>query len=321
MKLHDLHPAPGSRRERTRVGRGIAAGKGKTAGRGTKGQRSRTGSSIPAWFEGGQTPIHMRVPKLHGFKNRFRVEYAVVNIGRIEDALSSGRLEPGPKSAPATVNAELLYAAGLLGRVNLPLKILGGGELTHPLLAIADAFSAEARRKIESAGGTAMTLEVPEPAPAKTPRSRSAPPAGDSAAVDEAGRPDPSGRQADESEILGPLASRSSAAGLEASISAEPSEGEVRPEVVEVAMAAEAPEVVAKKPARRTRKAASTTADSASAPTEPDATTAAVTSEPEAAPSEPSPKPARRARKAAPEPPAADAPESPESSEVPEAPA
>ena len=74
MKLHDLKPAPGSRKARTRVGRGIAAGKGKTAGRGTKGQKARAGASIPAWFEGGQTPIHVRVPKLPGFKRRFKVE-------------------------------------------------------------------------------------------------------------------------------------------------------------------------------------------------------------------------------------------------------
>ena len=81
VKLHDLKPAPGSRRKRTRVGRGIAAGQGKTAGRGTKGQKARAGASIPAWFEGGQTPIHIRVPKLRGFKNRFRIDYPVVNVG------------------------------------------------------------------------------------------------------------------------------------------------------------------------------------------------------------------------------------------------
>ena len=78
MKLHDLQPAEGSRKPRTRVGRGIAAGKGKTAGRGTKGQKARAGGSIPAWFEGGQTPLHMRIPKLRGFTNRFKVEYEVV---------------------------------------------------------------------------------------------------------------------------------------------------------------------------------------------------------------------------------------------------
>jgi large subunit ribosomal protein L15 len=309
MKLHDLHPAPGSRRERTRVGRGIAAGKGKTAGRGTKGQRSRTGSSIPAWFEGGQTPIHMRVPKLHGFNNRFRVEYAVVNIGRIETALAGGRLEPGPKGAPATVNAELLYAAGLLGRVNLPLKILGSGELTHPLLAIADAFSAEARRKIEAAGGTAMTLEVPEAAPAKTPRSRAASRAGDSAALG-ASRPAASSPEAVEP------------ASAEASEPAGVAEG---------AETAATAEVVETKPARRTRKASAT----AAAEPEPDLpepspkpagrsrkpTTA--TSEPEATSLEPSPKPARRSRKAAagPAPAESPAPESTATSESPEAPA
>jgi large subunit ribosomal protein L15 len=165
MRLHDLRPAPGSRRGRTRVGRGIAAGKGKTAGRGTKGQRARTGGGLPPWFEGGQTPIHMRVPKLRGFKNRFRVEYAVVNVGRIQAALESGRLEGAPRGAPATVNAELLYTAGLLGRPLLPLKILGGGELSHRVTVIADAFSAEARRKIEGAGGTALVLEPPAPTP------------------------------------------------------------------------------------------------------------------------------------------------------------
>ena len=91
MKLHDLRPAEGSRKERTRVGRGIAAGKGKTAGRGTKGQKARAGGSIPPWFEGGQTPLHMRIPKLRGFRNRLKVEYEVVNVGDIERAVESGR--------------------------------------------------------------------------------------------------------------------------------------------------------------------------------------------------------------------------------------
>src|SRR2546426_10763537 len=95
MKLHDLHPADGSRRPRTRVGRGIAAGKGKTAGRGTKGQKSRAGGTIPAWFEGGQTPIHIRIPKLRGFRNRFRTEYEVVNLGRIGQLVEAGGLESG----------------------------------------------------------------------------------------------------------------------------------------------------------------------------------------------------------------------------------
>ena len=105
-------PAAGSRRERTRVGRGIAAGKGKTAGRGTKGQKARAGATIPAWFEGGQTPIHIRVPKLRGFKNRFKIEYSVVNVGAHlrrtpRPAASASRATPRQGRA-ATVNAEVL---------------------------------------------------------------------------------------------------------------------------------------------------------------------------------------------------------------------
>ncbi|HEY8801201.1 MAG TPA: 50S ribosomal protein L15, partial [Candidatus Limnocylindrales bacterium] len=92
MKLHDLRPPAGSNTARTRVGRGIAAGKGKTAGRGTKGQKARAGGSIPPWFEGGQTPLHQRIPKLHGFRNPFRIEYEVVNIGAIAHLVELGIL-------------------------------------------------------------------------------------------------------------------------------------------------------------------------------------------------------------------------------------
>ena len=105
MKLHDLKPAPGSTHRRIRVGRGIAAGKGKTAGRGTKGQKSRAGASIPAWFEGGQTPIHVRVPKLRGFKPIGRIEYQVVNIGRISAYAEAGRLGE-PLTARSPVHRE-----------------------------------------------------------------------------------------------------------------------------------------------------------------------------------------------------------------------
>ena len=93
MKLHDLRPAEGSHKPRTRVGRGIAAGKGKTAGRGTKGQKSRTGGTIQPWFEGGQTPIHVRVPKLRGFRNKFRIEYEILNVGRISALAETGILD------------------------------------------------------------------------------------------------------------------------------------------------------------------------------------------------------------------------------------
>jgi len=113
VKLHDLRPAPGSTKPRTRVGRGIAAGKGKTAGRGTKGQKSRAGASIPAWFEGGQTPLHVRVPKLRGFKRRGRIEYQVVNVGRISEYAAAGRFGADAAAGETlTVNAEVLAAAG-----------------------------------------------------------------------------------------------------------------------------------------------------------------------------------------------------------------
>jgi large subunit ribosomal protein L15 len=166
MKLHDLRPAEGSARKRTRVGRGIAAGGGKTAGRGTKGQKSRAGSSIPPWFEGGQTPLHIRIPKLRGFKNINRIEYEVVNVGAIAAAVESGRLVADGKgakgkAAPITVNADLLRDAGLVRDVRKPLKVLGDGDLGVAVFVVADAFTKSARTKIESAGGTAQLLEVP----------------------------------------------------------------------------------------------------------------------------------------------------------------
>ncbi len=178
MKLHDLQPAAGAHRKRKRVGRGIAAGGGKTAGRGTKGQKARAGASIPAWFEGGQTPLQMRIPKLHGFKNRFRVEYEVVNLGRINALVEAGVFEPGDlpakgkgkaaassrsgSSAPITINQEILRVAGLVSTLKKPLKILGQGDLSAPLFVVADSFSRSATRKIEAAGGSVQVLEVPK---------------------------------------------------------------------------------------------------------------------------------------------------------------
>jgi large subunit ribosomal protein L15 len=169
MKLHDLRPAVGAHTAKTRVGRGIAAGKGKTAGRGTKGQKSRAGSSIPAWFEGGQTPIHIRIPKLRGFRNINRIEYEVVNVGAISAAIELGRLPEGdlpgaPKRAtpaPVTVNQELLRMAGLVRSLDKPLKILGSGDVSRPLFVVADAFTKSAREKIEGAGGTVQVIEIP----------------------------------------------------------------------------------------------------------------------------------------------------------------
>ena len=174
MKLHDLQPAEGSRKPRERVGRGIAAGGGKTAGRGTKGQKARAGGSIPPWFEGGQTPLHMRIPKLRGFKNRFKIEYEVVNVGAIGALAERGAFEIVPpagksakaapmtaKAAPMTVNQDILRAVGLVRTLDKPLKILGAGELSMPLFVVADAFTASARAKIEAAGGSVNVLEIP----------------------------------------------------------------------------------------------------------------------------------------------------------------
>jgi large subunit ribosomal protein L15 len=171
MKLHDLRPPAGSNTARTRVGRGIAAGKGKTAGRGTKGQKARAGGSIPPWFEGGQTPLHMRIPKLRGFKNRGKVDYEIVNVGDIAARVEAGAFsEAGTapkKGEQLTINADILRAVGLVRDVRKPLKVLGGGELAAALFVVADAFTRSATSKIESAGGTVNVLEVPaEPTPA-----------------------------------------------------------------------------------------------------------------------------------------------------------
>jgi len=175
MKLHDLRPPAGSNAARTRVGRGIAAGKGKTAGRGTKGQKARAGGSIPPWFEGGQTPLHQRIPKLRGFKNRFKLVYEVVNVGAIAQRVEAGAfadVEGAPKAGAKgaagpkkgeqlTINADVLRAVGLVRDVKKPLKILGGGELSTALFVVADAFTKSATQKIEGAGGAVSVLEIP----------------------------------------------------------------------------------------------------------------------------------------------------------------
>ena len=165
MKLHELQPAPGSTKRRIRVGRGIAAGKGKTAGRGTKGQKSRAGASIPAWFEGGQTPLHVRVPKLRGFKRRGRIEHQVVNVGRIAEYAAAGRFGDPTGKEPVTVNAEVLAAAGLVRHAERPVKVLGWGDVEVKLFVAADAFTTTARSKIEGAGGFVQLL-IPEATPA-----------------------------------------------------------------------------------------------------------------------------------------------------------
>jgi large subunit ribosomal protein L15 len=146
VKIHDLKPAEGSNRRRKRVGRGIGGKGGKTAGRGTKGQGAR--GTIPAGFEGGQMPLHMRVPKLRGFNNPFRVEYQAVNLDVIE------------ASGLDTVDPESLLAKSLVGKGAL-VKVLGRGELSRAVTVKAHAFSRAAEEAIRSAGGTVEVLPLP----------------------------------------------------------------------------------------------------------------------------------------------------------------
>lgn len=144
MQLNDLFPAPGSRKSRKRVGRGNGSGHGSTAGRGDKGQNSRAGGGKGPGFEGGQNPLHMRMPKLGGFKNRNRVEYAVVNVSRLDDIYAAGD----------TVDVDSLFDKGVIKSKTTPVKVLGDGELTKKLTVKIDKVSGPARAKIEAAGGT-----------------------------------------------------------------------------------------------------------------------------------------------------------------------
>lgn len=147
MKLHDLKPAEGSTHKRRRVGRGISAGQGKTAGRGTKGQRSRTGRGIKLYFEGGQLPLVRRLPHNRGFKPLSRVEYNVVNLGTLDTRFDAG----------AEVTPTELVKHGLVSKPD-HVKVLGSGDLTKALTVKAHAFSDSAKEKIAAAGGTAEEI-------------------------------------------------------------------------------------------------------------------------------------------------------------------
>jgi large subunit ribosomal protein L15 len=144
LKVHHLRPAPGAKTAKTRVGRGEAS-KGKTAGRGTKGSKAR--GNIPAHFEGGQMPIHMRLPKMKGFRNRFRVEYQVVNVGRLGELFPSG----------GTIGPDELVEAGAVRR-GAPVKVLGTGDIGVALQVSAHGFSGSAKEKITAAGGSVTEL-------------------------------------------------------------------------------------------------------------------------------------------------------------------
>jgi large subunit ribosomal protein L15 len=144
LKLHHLRPAPGAKTAKTRVGRGEGS-KGKTAGRGTKGTGAR--NQVPEWFEGGQMPLHMRMPKLKGFKNPFRVEFQVVNLDKLSELYPDG----------GEVTPQSLAEKGAV-RANAPVKVLGGGEISVAVQVTAHAFSASAKDKIAAAGGSATEL-------------------------------------------------------------------------------------------------------------------------------------------------------------------
>ena len=158
MRLNQLSDNPGSRKMRMRVGRGIGSGKGKTAGRGGKGQTARTGVAING-FEGGQMPLHMRMPK-RGFNNVHRLDYVEVNIGRLQEAIEAGKLEAG-----ASVDGAALVAAGVIRRQRDGIRLLAKGEIKAKLAIKVAGASKAAIAAVEKAGGS---VEVIAPKPAKT---------------------------------------------------------------------------------------------------------------------------------------------------------
>jgi large subunit ribosomal protein L15 len=161
LKLHEIEPASGSRKNRKRVGRGLGSGHGKTSGRGQKGQGARTSVNLPKMFEGGQTKLSMRIPKLRGFNNRWKKTFSVVNLSRLN------RFEEG-----AQVTPEKLLEVGVLKDVGAGLKVLGSGDLNRRLIVRAHRFSEEARKKIEASGGTVEVIPVPPPIRPKTKRAK-----------------------------------------------------------------------------------------------------------------------------------------------------
>lgn len=153
MDLSNLKPAKGSTRKKKRIARGVGSGKGgHSSTKGTKGQKSRAGARIPAWFEGGQMPLQRRVPKF-GFNNRFRTEYRAVNLSRINRLLEEGHIDSSTEVTPA-----VLVEAGVARTADL-VKILGSGELSEGVTIKAHAFSGSAKKKIEAAGGTATIID------------------------------------------------------------------------------------------------------------------------------------------------------------------
>jgi large subunit ribosomal protein L15 len=149
MKLHNLRPDSGAKKPRKRVGRGLAAGQGKTSGRGTKGQGARSGGIKPAYFEGGSLPLVRKLPFRRGFTNPFRVDYAEISVERLADLFAAG----------GTVSPDELLARNVLKDLTQPVVVLGTGEIGHALTVKAHRFTATAKQKIEKAGGTVEVLE------------------------------------------------------------------------------------------------------------------------------------------------------------------
>jgi large subunit ribosomal protein L15 len=162
MKLHDLKPAKRSKKDKKRVGRGDSSGHGKTAGRGTKGQKSRSGGSIPPYFEGGQLPLVRRLPRARGFVNIFKTQFTTVNLDRLSERFAKG----------AEVTPITLTEVGLIKSPNDLVKVLGRGELDKPLTIKAHGFSTTARAKIEAAGGSIEELAYPTDRPKRGRRPR-----------------------------------------------------------------------------------------------------------------------------------------------------
>jgi large subunit ribosomal protein L15 len=226
MKLHDPQPNAGSHKPSRRVGRGHGSGRGKTAGRGTKGQKSRAGGGIPAWFEGGQTPLHVRTPKLHGFKNRFRVEYAPLNLGRLTEA-----------EAGTLITPDVLRHGQLLRDQKtrpMPVKILGGGDAPRGVTIHAHAFTRSALAKLADAGSTAQLISWPDGAPidfeaeaptATKPKARRAARVAAAQAGDEGGDADQAARPGD-----GDQAAETAEGAESAAAAATPAQDQPEPE-------------------------------------------------------------------------------------------
>lgn len=161
MNLSDLRPNEGSNRSRKRVGRGTGSGHGKTSGKGTKGQKARSGPGVRAGFEGGQLPIQKRMPYKRGFTNIWRAEWEVVNVDRLADVAVDGKVTP-----------EILVAAGIVRGLEFPVKVLGGGDLSAKISVSAHAFSESAKAQIEQAGGSVAVLDRTDRWVTARPRSR-----------------------------------------------------------------------------------------------------------------------------------------------------